>query len=75
MNYVLLWHELCFFMDELWIEPGHFGSNNYVRIMFYYGMNYVFLWMNYVLLCFFMVEHLNKTGSPLQELARLGPPI
>ena len=47
MNYVLLWHELCFFMDELWIEPTHFGSNNYVRIMFYYGMDYVFLWMNY----------------------------
>ena len=44
MNYVLLWHELCFFMQELWFEPAPLGSNNYV-------WNYVYLWST---LCFIM---------------------
>ena len=53
MNYVLLWHELCFFMDELCFEPARFGSNIMSGIMFYlcfimfYIMfYYVLLWLN-----------------------------
>jgi len=40
----LLWHELCFFMQELWFEPAPLGSDNYV-------CNYVYLWTR---LCFIM---------------------
>ena len=43
-DYVLLWHELCFFMQELWFEPAPPGSDNYV-------CNYVYLWTT---LCFIM---------------------
>ena len=65
MNYVLVWHELCF----------NYGLNQpdlvqiiMSGIMFIYGRQYG-------LLCFIMVEPLNTTGSPFPVPGWIGPPV